>query len=116
MQLNLDCELEETSNVPKCPRYNPIEIKANYPWNKGVEFTSIEQFKQTMREYCLLNEHNVTFKPNYSTRCRAKCKSERCHFMTFVNKVKGSKTFSMKTLCLKHTHVKTFNGHLTSFD
>ena len=69
---------------------------------KGLEFTSIKQFKYVIREYCLLNRHDVKFIPKDSTRYRDKCKSKRCNSMIFVRKVRGSKTFRLKTLYKKH--------------
>ena len=116
VELNSDGELEETLIVSKYPKYNPSKMKVDYLWKKGFEFMSINQFKEAIRKYSLLNGYDVKFRINDSSMCRAKHRSEGCNFVIFVSKVRGSKSFRLETLYPKHTCVKTFKGHLASSD
>ena len=51
-------------------------MRTDYMWKNGLEFTSIKQFKEVVREYNLLNGYDVRFRSNDSSRYKVKCRSE----------------------------------------
>ncbi|XP_028788237.1 uncharacterized protein LOC114744204 [Neltuma alba] len=83
--------------------YNPSEMCKNFQFKLGMEFTSIGQFKNVVREYALLNGYELKFIKNDKVRCRVKCAQEECKWLMFVSQVTGELTYRLKTLRAKHT-------------
>ncbi|XP_028770139.1 uncharacterized protein LOC114727614 [Neltuma alba] len=84
-----------------------------FEFKLGMEFNSIQQFREALKEYCLLHRYDVEFLKNDKERCRVRCK-KKCGWLIIVSKVGGSMTFRVKTLGPKHTCGVTFNSRLAT--
>ncbi|KAL4315804.1 hypothetical protein AHAS_Ahas15G0221700 [Arachis hypogaea] len=80
-------------------------MSRDYKFKVGLEFKSLAQFKDAIREHALLNRRDVRYMKNDKVRCRVGCrgKKEKFRWMAFVSKVGGFDYFRLKTLNGKHT-------------
>ncbi|XP_028804292.1 uncharacterized protein LOC114759297 [Neltuma alba] len=103
-----DLDLEEGVVTSGCKKYNPDEMCKDYIFELGMEFTSITQFREAVREYSLLNGYETIYIKNDSVRCRIKC--VRCDWLIFVSKERDSMTYRLKTYNPRHTCGVTFSS------
>jgi hypothetical protein len=94
--------------------FNPAEMCMEYKWQVGTEFLSLNQFKDAMKEWALLNGRDIRYVKNDKLRCRMKCNGESCEWMAFVSKVGCEETYRLKTYPGDHTCGRTFKGYLAS--
>ena len=74
-----------------------------------MEFKSLSEFKDAIREWSVLNGTEITFVKNESYRVRVECKG-KCGFLGLCSKVGGSKTFQIKTWVGTHTCAMVLNN------
>ncbi|RYR28700.1 hypothetical protein Ahy_B01g052857 [Arachis hypogaea] len=98
------------------PKYNEAEINREYEFQVGLEFKSLSQFKEAVKEHALLNGRDIRFQKNDKVRCRVVCKGRKgkCKWVCFASKVGGSDCFRIKTLNGKHTCGRNYSGRLAS--
>ncbi|RYR18127.1 hypothetical protein Ahy_B03g062755 [Arachis hypogaea] len=98
------------------PKYNEVEMSKEYVFKVGLEFKSLGQFKDAIREHALLNRRDIMYIKNDKVRCRVGCrgKKEKCKWMAFTSKVGGSNCFRLKTLNGKHTCGRDYSSRLAS--
>ncbi|RYR48329.1 hypothetical protein Ahy_A07g034348 [Arachis hypogaea] len=98
------------------PKYNEAEMSREYVFKVGLEFKSLGQFKDAIREYALLNGRDIRYIKNDKVRCRVGCRGKKgkCRWMAFTSKVGGSDCFRLKTLNGKHTCGRDYSGRLAS--
>lgn len=85
------------------------EITKNFKFTLGMEFSSLQQFKDAVREHNALNGRKIKFAKNDKLRVRAVCKfNKKCGYVVLVSKVVKSIIFRVKTLCPKHTCGRVF--------
>ena len=88
----------------KNPKYKASEMCKEFQFQMRMEFTSIQEFKDAVREYALLNRYELKFLKNDMVRCRVKCAHKECKWLIFVSKNGGGElTYGVKTLISKHT-------------
>ncbi|XP_058768955.1 uncharacterized protein LOC131642757 [Vicia villosa] len=81
-----------------------VEITKNFKFTLGMEFSSLQQFKDVVREHNALNGKKIKFAKNDKSRVRAVCKfNKKCGYVVLVSRVVKSVVFRVKTLCPKHT-------------
>ncbi|RYR59751.1 hypothetical protein Ahy_A05g025716 [Arachis hypogaea] len=59
------------------PKYNEAEMSREYEFKVGLEFKSLGQFKDTIREYALLNGRDIRYIKNDKVRCRVGCRGKK---------------------------------------
>ncbi|XP_028779040.1 uncharacterized protein LOC114735508 [Neltuma alba] len=96
-------------------RYNPVEMCKEFKFVLGMEFTSIGQFKDAVREYALLHGYEIKFVKNDKVRCRVKCAHVECKWLMFVSQVRGELTYRLTTLHSKHTCGVSLKGKNASY-
>ncbi|XP_028791136.1 uncharacterized protein LOC114747018 [Neltuma alba] len=96
-------------------RYNPVEMCKEFKFVLGMEFTSIGQFKDAIREYALLHGYEIKFVKNDKVRCRVKCAHVECKWLMFVSQMRGELTYRLKTLHSKHTCGVSLKGKNASY-
>ncbi|XP_020972721.1 uncharacterized protein LOC110269309 [Arachis ipaensis] len=98
------------------PKYNEAEMNREYEFQVGLEFKSLSQFKEAVKEHVLLNGRDIRLRKNDKVRCRVVCKGrkEKCKWVCFASKVGGSDCFRIKTLNGKHTCGRNYSGRLAS--
>ncbi|RYR29246.1 hypothetical protein Ahy_B01g053594 isoform A [Arachis hypogaea] len=85
-------------------------------WIVELEFKSLNQFKDAIKEHALLNGQDIRFRKSDKVRCRVVCKGKKgkCKWMCFASKVGGSDYFRIKTLNVKHSCGRSYSGRLAS--
>ncbi|XP_016186198.1 uncharacterized protein LOC107627902 [Arachis ipaensis] len=98
------------------PKYNEAEMNREYEFQVGLKFKSLSQFKEAVKEHALLNGRDIRFRKNDRVRCRVVCKGrkEKCKWVCFASKIRGSDCFRIKTLNGKHTCGRNYSGRLAS--
>jgi hypothetical protein len=82
-------------------KFRPEQLNADYQFKLGMEFNSLKQFKDAIREWNVLNRYEITFLKNESYRARAVCKG-KCGYLAYCSKVGDRHTYQIKTLQPKH--------------
>ncbi|RYR03986.1 hypothetical protein Ahy_B06g083482 [Arachis hypogaea] len=98
------------------PKYNEAEMSREYVFKVGLEFKSLSQFKDAIKEHALLNGRDIRYIKSDKVRCRVgyRGKKGKCRWMAFASKVGGSDCFRLKTLNGKHTCGRDYSGRLAS--
>ncbi|XP_020985320.1 uncharacterized protein LOC107462923 [Arachis duranensis] len=98
------------------PKYNEAEMNREYEFQVGLEFKSLSQFKEAVKEHALLNGRDIRFRKNDKVRCRVVCKGRKgkCKWVCFASKVGDSDYFRIKTLNRKHTCGRIYSEKLAS--
>ena len=104
LQSDVDCEGEE---VHKYPMFKADDVGRDFKFCLGMEFCSLKEFKQALKEYSVLNGREVIFLKNDDVRVRAICK-KKCGFLILCSKVGGSHTFQVETLVDSHSCGRVF--------
>ncbi|XP_028800388.1 uncharacterized protein LOC114755691 [Neltuma alba] len=105
----------EDKPITSYDKYNPAEMCKDFKFSLGMEFTSIKQFKDALKEHSLLNGYVFDYVKNDKERCRVKCKS-KCGWLMFVSKEADSSTYRLKTLNPKHAWGVTIDATRASTD
>ncbi|RYR53580.1 hypothetical protein Ahy_A06g028765 [Arachis hypogaea] len=88
------------------PKYNEAEMNREYEFQVGLEFKSLSQFKEAVKEHALLNDRDI--------RVVCKGRKGKCKWVCFASKVGGSDCFRIKTLNGKHTCGRNYCVRLAS--
>ena len=96
-------------NIPKYTKYKMDLMCKEFEFKIGMEFSSLEQFKEAIMEHSVLNGKEVKFQKNDAVRCRVVCKN-KCGFLVLVSKCGGTHTFRVKTLVPQHTCGRVFDN------
>lgn len=94
---------------PKYEKFRPADLNKNYQFKVGLEFTSLNEFKDAIREWFILNGKEMNFLKNDKLRVRVECKT-KCGFLTHVSKVGHKQTFTMKTWNGAHNCGRVLNN------
>ncbi|RYR04692.1 hypothetical protein Ahy_B06g084474 [Arachis hypogaea] len=78
---------DDMINKKRFPKYNEVEMCREYEFKVGLEFKSLFQFKDGIKEHALLNERDI--------RVVCKEQKEKCKWMCFASKVGGSDYFQI---------------------
>ncbi|RYR65052.1 hypothetical protein Ahy_A03g011053 isoform A [Arachis hypogaea] len=115
---DIDSYEENSDDIKKrrFPKYNEAEMNREYEFQVGLEFKSLSQFKEAIKEHALLNGRDIRFQKNDRVRCRVICKGRngKCKWICFASKVGDSDCFRIKTLNGKHTYGRNYSGRLAS--
>ncbi|RYR39073.1 hypothetical protein Ahy_A09g044497 [Arachis hypogaea] len=95
-----DGDSNEPIRRKRYPRYNEADMSVDYEFRLGIEFKSIAEFKEAIKEHALLNGRDIRYVKNDQVRCRVKCKGlgGECPWMAFASKVEKSGRVRLKTL------------------
>ena len=91
---------------PKMDKFNAqAKITRDFKFSVGMEFSSLQQFKDVVREHNLLNGRKIKFPKNDKLRVRAVCMfNQKCGYNVYVSIVKKmTKTFRVRSICPNHT-------------
>ena len=108
LQSDVECEGEE---VQKYPMFTANDVGRDFKFCLGMEFCSLKEFKQALKEYSVLNGREVVFLKSDDVRVRAICK-KKCGFLILCSKVGGSHTFRVKTLVDSHSCGRVFANRM----
>lgn len=114
---NLTVELNNASERDSCrkdkPKYDKFnvetEITKDFKFSIGMEFSSLQLFKDVVQEHNVLNNREIKFAENDKWKVRAVCKfNKKCGYTIFVSRVVRPTTFRVGTLCPEHTCGRLF--------
>jgi len=90
---------------PKYDKFNvETEITKDFKFSIGMEFSSLQLFKDVVQELNVLNDREIKFAQNDKWRVRAVCKfNKKCGYTIFVSRVVRPITFRVGTICPEHT-------------
>lgn len=92
-------------------QFRPEDMRPEFKFRVGMEFTSLQQFKEAAKDHATLTGRGITFPKNDFDRVRAVCKKkDQCPFVMLCSKVGGKQTFAIKTLIAPHTCGRVFNN------
>ncbi|XP_027938704.1 uncharacterized protein LOC114193187 isoform X2 [Vigna unguiculata] len=112
----LDSDVEcEGELVHKYTTFQSEDMGKDFKFKVGMEFYSLKEFKQAVKEYSILNGKEIMFVKNDDIRVRAVCK-KKCGFVILCSKVGGSHTFRVKTLVDGHSCGRVFGNQNANKD
>ncbi|KAK2405578.1 hypothetical protein QL285_054800 [Trifolium repens] len=101
-------------------RYRKEHMHEGYKWKFGLEFNSLKEFREAVREWSALKDLPVDWVKNESTRVRVVCE-RKCGFYILCSRVGQEHTYSIKTQekfmthsCIRTLHNKTANSKWVS--
>jgi hypothetical protein len=97
-----DPDASDDEKGPKYVKYRKEQLGKSYEFKLGMEFNSLDDFKDAIREWNVLNRHHIKFLKNVNIRVRAVCREE-CGYLAFCSKVGVSHTYQIKTYNKDHT-------------
>lgn len=86
----------DTSNTKKGPNYDKFrmdDLENNYKFKVGLEFTSLDEFKEAVIELSILNGRELRFVKNDKVIVRV-IPNGKCGFSKLVSKKLGIRTLS----------------------
>jgi hypothetical protein len=116
----LDSSDPDDSDHEPWPRYEKFrkeQLNKDYEFRLGMEFNSLKEFKDAIREWNVLNGHEISFEKNESYRVRTVCKEDavkkgdkrhkgekkKCGYLCLCSKVGNRHTYQIKTYVKDHT-------------
>lgn len=94
---------------PKYVMFRKEHMYKGFRFKLGMEFSSLKDFKEAVKEHSILNGKQIKFVKNDAKRVRVVCKQD-CGFTALVSKVGGKTTFRVKTLVSEHTCGRVFDN------
>jgi dimeric dUTPase (all-alpha-NTP-PPase superfamily) len=102
----LDSDDPDLSGDERGPAYNvfqPSQLTKDYVFTVGMDFRSLKEFKEGVKEWCVLNQTQVKTVKQDKVRCRIVCKDTNCKFLALCSKVAHTHSFKLKTWNGDHT-------------
>ncbi|XP_058783308.1 uncharacterized protein LOC131657984 [Vicia villosa] len=78
------------------------QFNKNFKFKWGMQFNSLDDFREAIREWTILNGMEITFMKNEGYRVRVECKAQ-CGFSMLCSRVGQKETFAIKTKKDTHT-------------
>ncbi|KAK1299847.1 hypothetical protein QJS10_CPB13g00959 [Acorus calamus] len=69
----------------------------------GSQFPNVEEFRNSLRQHCILHEFGVKFIKNDKFRVTAKCQGVDCPWRIHASVIQDNVTFEVKTLMSDHS-------------
>ncbi|XP_058733542.1 uncharacterized protein LOC131605168 [Vicia villosa] len=94
---------------PKYERFRKEHLNKDYKFKMVMEFNTLVEFREAIREWSVLNGREITFVKNESYRVRVQC-TAKCGFLVLCSKVAHKHTFAIKTLVDTHTCARVLDN------
>jgi hypothetical protein len=111
-----DPDASDDEKVPKYEKYRKENMSEHFKFKYGMEFNSLKEFRDAVRDWSGLNGRPLDFVKNEGTRVRVVCE-RKCGFNMLCSRVGQEYTFAIKTdnrylahTCLRSLHNKTANS------
>ncbi|KAK1257387.1 hypothetical protein QJS04_geneDACA023733 [Acorus gramineus] len=69
----------------------------------GSQFSNVEEFRNALKQHCILHEFGVKYIKNDKFRVTAKCQGVDCPWRIHASVIQDNVTFEMKTLMSDHS-------------
>ncbi|XP_058751316.1 uncharacterized protein LOC131624382 [Vicia villosa] len=110
---NSDPDLSDEDKVHKLENFKKEHFNKNFKFEWGMEFNSLDEFREAIREWSVLNGREIKFVKNESYRVRVECRA-KCGFLILCSKVGHKHTFAIKTIFNKHTCARVLDNRSAS--
>ncbi|CAI8591544.1 unnamed protein product [Vicia faba] len=104
-----ESDMDDKPSKPKYEKFRSELLNKDFQFKLGMEFISLSEFKDAIRDWSVLNGREITFVKNESYRVRVECKS-KCGFLALCSKVGGSLIYQLKTWVGTHTCARVLNN------
>ncbi|CAI8605785.1 unnamed protein product [Vicia faba] len=104
-----ESDMDDKPSKPKYEKFRSELLNKDFQFKLGMEFISLSEFKDAIRDWSVLNGREITFVKNESYRVRVECKS-KCGFLALCSKVGGSLAYQLKTWVGTHTCARVLNN------
>ncbi|XP_058756990.1 uncharacterized protein LOC131630222 [Vicia villosa] len=104
-----DPDVSDNEKMPKYEKFRGELLNKDYEFKLGMEFNSLVEFKDAIREWSVLNGREIRFVKNESTRVRVECRG-KYGFTALCSKVGDKHTFQLKTWVGTHTCSRVLNN------
>ncbi|XP_058748392.1 uncharacterized protein LOC131621369 [Vicia villosa] len=108
-----DPDLSDEDKVHKFEKFKKEHFNKNFKFEWGMEFNSLDEFREAIREWSVLNGREIKFVKNESYRVRVECRA-KCGFLILCSKVGHKHTFAIKTIFDKHTCARVLDNRSAS--
>ena len=98
-----DPDLSGDERAPACGVFQPSQLTKDYVFTVGMDFRSLKEFKEGVKEWCVLNGTEIKTVKQDKERCRIVCKDSKCNFKALCSKVAYNHSFKLKTWNGDHT-------------
>jgi hypothetical protein len=95
----LNSDDPDDSDIEKGPRaeiFNMDHLNKDTEFDTGLNFKSLYEFKEAIREWSVLNNREIKYVKNDNDRVRIVCKKD-CGFLVHCSRVGRKQTFKIKT-------------------
>ncbi|KAL0318235.1 UNVERIFIED_CONTAM: hypothetical protein Scaly_2851300 [Sesamum calycinum] len=100
----------------EAPKHSYIKEDSNMKTMQlmvGLKFKSDQQFRETLRDYCVRNGFDLHYIRNENARIATKCKNETCNWRIHVSPIQEGTTFQIKTVKGEHICARSYVRKLT---
>ncbi|XP_058765177.1 uncharacterized protein LOC131638625 [Vicia villosa] len=104
-----DPDNSEDDKKPKFEKFKKEQLTKDFKFKWGMEFTSLDDFREAIREWTVLNGREITFVKNEGYRVRVECKA-KCGFLMLCSKVGHKHTYAIKTIKDTHTCARVLDN------
>ena len=104
-----ESDMDDKPSKPKYEKFRSELLNKDFQFKLGMEFISLSEFKDAIRDWSVLNGREIRFVKNESCRVRVECQS-KCGFLALCSKVGGSLTYQIKTWVGTHTCARVLNN------
>ncbi|GAU21282.1 hypothetical protein TSUD_286920 [Trifolium subterraneum] len=103
-----DPDASDDESGPKVERYKKGDIHKGYKWKTGLEFSSLKDFREAIRDWSSLKGLPIDWVKNEGDRVRVEC-ARKCGFYMLCSRVGRDHTFAIKTeeQYLTHSFIRT---------
>jgi hypothetical protein len=108
-----DPDILDEEKVPKFVKFKKEHFNKNFKFEWGMKFNCLDEFREAIREWSVLNGREIKFVKNESYRVRVECRA-KCDFLILCSKVGHKHTYSIKTIVDKHTCARVLDNRSAS--
>ncbi|XP_058767340.1 uncharacterized protein LOC131641032 [Vicia villosa] len=104
---------KEDEKEHRFEKFKKEELNKDYKFKWGMEFNTLNDFREAIREWTVLNGREITFVKNESYRVRVECKA-KCGFLMLCSKVGHKHSYAIKTIKDTHTCARVLENKSAS--
>ncbi|KAK2456219.1 hypothetical protein QL285_003603 [Trifolium repens] len=97
----------------KALTFNMDHLNKDTDFNYGMDFKSLHDFKEAIREWSILNGREIKYLKNDKIRCRIECVND-CGFIAHYSRVGQKHTYKIKTWHGTHYCPRTLNNRFAT--
>ncbi|KAL0286671.1 UNVERIFIED_CONTAM: hypothetical protein Sangu_2470400 [Sesamum angustifolium] len=103
---------EKEIEAPKHPYFKEDSNMKTMQLTVGLKFKSAQQFRETLRDYCVRNAFDLHYIRNENARITTKCKNETCNLRIHASPIQEGTTFQINIVIGEHTYARSYVSKL----